>query len=374
MNTHHRNLSVALSLCAAAAVPTVASAMGISGQGTWETTLQGRDLDGNLATAEAYYDTVLNITWLADANAGAGSEYDALAEYPEDGSPTDGLMDWGPANRWASSLDRDGLAGPDGWRLPYTRPIDGTTADDDESTSYIGTEDSGYNVSAPGTLYAGSTASELAHMYYNTLGNRSRCDPIASTVDNCVDQADYGLTNSGPFANLPPTLYGGYWSATACDPCVDHGWALFTFTGYQDGTWTFNQQYAWAVHDGDVGVDCTSHNCGAVSTASIDIKPGSGTNAVNPDSSGKLKVAILASEAFDTSTVDVGTVRFGPDAAAPVWHRLDDVDDDGDWDLVMKFDIQATGIACGDAEATLSGALFGGTRVTGTDLVKTVGC
>lgn len=44
-------------------------AISISGQGTWETTLQGRDLDGNLNTFKAYYDTVLNITWLADATS-----------------------------------------------------------------------------------------------------------------------------------------------------------------------------------------------------------------------------------------------------------------------------------------------------------------
>jgi hypothetical protein len=31
--------------------------------------LLARDLDGNLTTAEAYYDTVLGITWLANANS-----------------------------------------------------------------------------------------------------------------------------------------------------------------------------------------------------------------------------------------------------------------------------------------------------------------
>jgi len=45
-----------------------ANAVPVSGQGTWETTLQGRDLDGNNLTAEAYQDTALNITWLADAD------------------------------------------------------------------------------------------------------------------------------------------------------------------------------------------------------------------------------------------------------------------------------------------------------------------
>ncbi len=32
-----------------------AQAIPVTGQGTWETTLQARDLDGNPATIEAYY-------------------------------------------------------------------------------------------------------------------------------------------------------------------------------------------------------------------------------------------------------------------------------------------------------------------------------
>ena len=67
--------------------PLSAHAVGISGQGTWETTLQARDLDGNLTTAEAYYDTALEITWLADANY-AGT-----------------TMAWGTANSWAVNLN-----------------------------------------------------------------------------------------------------------------------------------------------------------------------------------------------------------------------------------------------------------------------------
>ena len=45
------------------------SDVAIGGQGTWESTLKGRNLDGNASTIEAYYDTVLDITWLADAGA-----------------------------------------------------------------------------------------------------------------------------------------------------------------------------------------------------------------------------------------------------------------------------------------------------------------
>lgn len=62
-----------------------ANAVPVSGQGTWETTLQGRDLDGNNLTAEAYYDTALDITWLANADI-------------------NGEMDWFAANTRAGGL------------------------------------------------------------------------------------------------------------------------------------------------------------------------------------------------------------------------------------------------------------------------------
>lgn len=106
----------------------------------------------------------------------------------------------------------------------------------------------------------------------------------------------------------------------------------------------------------------------------IDIKPGSNINPINPGSKGKLTIAILTTEDFDASTVDASTVRFGPGAAVPVNYRLEDVDDDGDWDLALKFNTQETGIACGDTEASLTGQTIDGVQITGVDSIKTVGC
>jgi hypothetical protein len=216
---------------------TVVHAASVSGQGTWETTLQGRDLDGNLSTFEAYYDTVLDITWLANANYAQTSGFDA-----------DGWMTWTAANAWAAGLNINGYTG---WRLPTVSPVDGTTADD-ANVSYIGTEDRGYNISAPGTLYAGSTASEMAHMFHNTLGDKGYCNPATSTVSTCSGpQAGYGLSNSGPFSNLLPDLR--YWSATEYAPSTSFAW-FFSFTnGEQRGVVKADTYIAWAVHSGDVG-------------------------------------------------------------------------------------------------------------------------
>src|SRR3989344_3407437 len=105
---YHRWVATALFIVASN-LPTLVHAAAVSGQGTWESTLQGRDLDGNLATAEAYYDTALNITWLANANAGAGSIYDNGT------STTDGRMTWANARAWAISLNPYGSS-ITGWR------------------------------------------------------------------------------------------------------------------------------------------------------------------------------------------------------------------------------------------------------------------
>jgi hypothetical protein len=221
----------AVGLCVCTSVfSSISHAASVSGQGTWETTLQARDLDGNPLTIEAYYDTALNITWLADANYAGGP------------------MDWATAIGWAAGLNINNITG---WRLPNADPIDGTTAND-TNTSFIGTEDWGTNVSAPGSAYAGNTANEMAHMFYNTLGDTSTCGLSTSTVSTCgAPEIGWGLANSGPFSNLQPDFY---WSANATD--ILGGGRAWCFHFNDGGTCpddVGNSYYAWAVHSGDVG-------------------------------------------------------------------------------------------------------------------------
>jgi len=111
----------------------------------------------------------------------------------------------------------------------------------------------------------------------------------------------------------------------------------------------------------------------------IDIKPGSFPNSINPDSKGVIPVAILTTDAavgepvtFDATTVDPETVLFGPDEAAPVHYALEDVDNDGDIDMILHFKTQETGITVGDTKATLTGETVDGRQFFGTDSVRIV--
>ena len=72
----------------------------------------------------------------------------------------------------------------------------------------------------------------------------------------------------------------------------------------------------------------------------IDIKPGSCPNSININSNGVIPVAILTTPCFDAAGVDPETVVFS--GASPVHYALEDVDGDGDTDLILHFRTQDT--------------------------------
>jgi hypothetical protein len=206
--------------------------------GTAQGALQGRDLNGSVSSFEAYYDTVLDITWLADANYAKTSGYDA-----------DGLMNWATANTWAANLSfTDGVNVYDNWRLPTVSPVNGTSFS--YVDSYNGSTDFGHNISEQDTAFAGSTSSEMMHLFYNTLNNKAYCDPTTSTANFCAGlQAGWGLTNTGPFTSLP---VGYYWYATEYALNTDIAWGSYFSDGYQTVAYKYSGLYALAVSPGDV--------------------------------------------------------------------------------------------------------------------------
>jgi hypothetical protein len=106
-------------------------------------------------------------------------------------------------------------------------------------------------------------------------------------------------------------------------------------------------------------------------SALIDIKPGSDDNSINLKSKGVVPVAILTTEGFDASSVDVGSVKFA--GASPVSWQLEDVDGDGNLDLLLHFRTQElTDLSQTSTSAVLTGAILDGTSFTGADAITIV--
>ena len=111
-------------------------------------------------------------------------------------------------------------------------------------------------------------------------------------------------------------------------------------------------------------------------TVEIDIKPGSYPNSINPQARGVIPVAILTTEDFDASEVDASTVAIEGVLAKQKGKSgkhgsLEDVDSDGDLDLVVQ--IPNTIDWPDDAtEATLTGETWDAVPIEGTDSVRIV--
>jgi hypothetical protein len=113
----------------------------------------------------------------------------------------------------------------------------------------------------------------------------------------------------------------------------------------------------------------------ALEIADIDINPGNRLNPINHASQGVIPVAIFGSSDFDLADLDLTTIAFGPNRAAPA-HRENghsvDLNGDGYPDLLSHFPTAETGIAPGDTSACVIGELLDGTPIEGCDSLTIV--
>ena len=203
MFTTHRILrpSAALgaTLLALAAMPACADPH--KGMGTWTTTLQPRDIDGD-GIVDAWYDTDLDLTWAA--------------------TPTmSGKADWPTLVKAFAQLE---IKGVKGWHMPSFG--DPAALCDYSAT---GGTNCGYKPDP--------ASSDMAHMFYVTLGNKGSPD------------AGYGLVNTGPFVDFRPWVY---WTRTKYPDITGEVWSFQMKEGRQQRHKHKFPFYGWPVHDGDV--------------------------------------------------------------------------------------------------------------------------
>ena len=207
----------------AALIPFAAQSQADPTRGTWSTTLLPRYLDGS-TTVNAYYDTDLDITWLADPSLATTETFGVTgisSPYP--------VMNWNTAQNWIAAMNKSNYLGYTGWRMP--KMLD---------TSAICV----FNVPTTGNETCGFTpppeTSEFAHLYNVTLGNPREYKGNAAAWP-------------GPFGYIQPF----YWQSTTYAGDSSQAWTFEFRNGaqlaqYKSGPYGYYDN-VWAVHDGDIG-------------------------------------------------------------------------------------------------------------------------
>ena len=180
------------------------------------------------------YDDVLDVTWMQDANYMQTSGFDS-----------DGLLDWQGASNWADSLVFQGY---DDWRLPSITPQNGD--DFDIAFSFDGSTDRGFNTSPQ--------YNELAHMFFNNLGNTSYFDTAgnANQPGSEVFLSTFVDAETNELFSIDNIQFS-YWLDIANDPIINAAWAYSMTqqsfaTGESQVLNVVSNIGIWALRDGDV--------------------------------------------------------------------------------------------------------------------------
>jgi len=205
-----------------------------------------------------------------------------------------------------------------------------------------------------------SATSRLPSDGYNLIGDATSCNFIATTRDQvgtASNPINPGLgplaSNGGPtmtHALLPfispaidagsPEVPGS--SNTACEPTDQRG-----ITRPQDGDL-----------DGDAAIcDIGAFELGPRTDVAIEVEPFLPKDPIILTSPLPIAVAVLGSSTADVTKIDLTTLQFGPNGATPLFTHT--VPANGQVDLVALFHVQDTGLAVGDTQACLRGAIGG---------------
>jgi len=117
-----------------------------------------------------------------------------------------------------------------------------------------------------------------------------------------------------------------------------------------------------------------------VFNTTIDYQPWDSSNTIRPNEAYFVTVAVKTESIadgdvrdFDASLIDPSTVKLGQ-ASNNAIPLLQDIDNDGDNDMVFGFRMEETGISCLDSSVKLVGELTSGAVIAGKDSVTRMDC
>jgi hypothetical protein len=108
----------------------------------------------------------------------------------------------------------------------------------------------------------------------------------------------------------------------------------------------------------------------------IDVKPGDNPTSLEPKREGMVPIAVLSSKDFDATAADLGSIRAGATGTEGSMFRSmkEDVDHDGDVDLIILFRVADLALTCSAKGITVKGKTGQGRDFEGTETVTMTGC
>jgi hypothetical protein len=171
------------------------------------------------------------------------------------------------------------------------------------------------------------------------------------------------------------TVYGTEFAVSNGTIDDDGNWTPGNENGYGSGYLTVtyedeSETVLWILSDKSIKLVVIENNNDE--NIEIDIKPGSDENVINLKSRGVVPVAVLTDDGFSAEAVDPETVTFAE--AWPVHWTMDDVDGDGDTDMLFHFRTQELNLDETSTEAeligTLKSALLKSSSATDGDVIR----
>ncbi|MDT4329294.1 DUF1566 domain-containing protein [Methylomonas sp. MS20] len=189
------------------------------------------------------YDTVLDVTWLQNANLAATNTFGVS------GINANGTMSWTTAQDWISAMNSANYLGYNQWRLPAIKPIDGSATNYNLTYATNGSSDNGFRIDSP--------YSELSYMYYVNLGLKPAFDANGNFT------SDFGIFGNGTYSSSAPYLQNNvglvqnlqayaYWSGSPDLSNPVYAWWVNFGNGRQGRYFQTDKYEAWAVISGDV--------------------------------------------------------------------------------------------------------------------------
>lgn len=221
-------------------------------------------------------------------------------------------------------------------------------------------------------------------LFIDSLGRKLGRDPISNAEYNEIPGGVYYQESIGNSeSDIAPEKSKNIWIPEPIDGKYD-----IQVIGVESGTYTLSTliydqtgQSKDAVQEGNTSANNIQNFELDYSAASvqqseiyrivdIDIKPGSYPNSINLKSKGATPVAILTNPFFDAKDVVIDSVLFAE--AKPLRGNLEDIDNDGDLDLILHFNTQSFKLNPADSETVLTGELTNGNLIQGTDSVRII--